>query len=805
MTDWQFALCQHPMYMIIEHDETAAERTPPWGEPDISTYIERIRRNLSALDRYPHLKFNYDFSGAELEGLAERAPDLIARLRHFVQAGRVGFVNGSYAQAHLQGLGGESNLRQLTEGLAAIERIAGVRVRSYAHQEPAIHDQMPQLLRALGYDFAVTPGFFWALSFLTPHEILGVQYQGLRFLQDEEFTAWRGLDGTEIPLYLTQPRIRPKGGVHGTDSHQQALRNEWVKGLQHYPPIRCDFPDMVDIDYEWVADHANQEFVILQRALERRLTQTPVRSAARLYTYWAYGEGIEAELLHRTDRTAEAALLEAESLSALAQALAGRAANDLREPWRKLLRAQHHDAYWVAGVGLRACAVNWAKEAQSAAETEIEAATAAIAAQVDTRGDENRIPLIAWEPWPVSRTDIATVEVHVPASGVENLTTRDAAGAALPTQVISSEPEENGTRIRAQVLVHTDGLGYQALSAEPGPRAATVQGSLHFQNRFYRAAVQADGTFDSLQTAGGVELIPRGTRGGNQLGATTPEGAPLEFRAEGTPGIVAGAVGQVITVRGSIGDARLAQEIWFYHDLPRIDLVLAFDFDNALFGNYWQDESKLNVFWPVSPRGHIDHDIPFGVTAGRAERSFFPTRWVRVGSAGAGLALFHRGTNRFWVRDNVLANVLGCGVMGRDIGTRAMPYPYIKDYDLRLRGHHEIRYAVYPHDGDWAAADLPARAFAYSYPLRLRPEPAHAGSLPASLSFLRLESEGLLPSAVLAEGSDVVCRMFETRGGAVFPAWRTLAPWRAQDQRTLAGEPVGRVKPFEIVQLVLRK
>ena len=124
---WYYALCQHPMYLIIEHDETAAERTPPWGEPDIDSYVRRIRRNVEALDRFPFLKFNYDFSGVELEGLAQRAPDIIDKLKEHARAGRVGFVDGSYAQAHVHTLGAESNLRQMVEGVAAIERLVGVR------------------------------------------------------------------------------------------------------------------------------------------------------------------------------------------------------------------------------------------------------------------------------------------------------------------------------------------------------------------------------------------------------------------------------------------------------------------------------------------------------------------------------------------------------------------------------------------------------------------------------------------------------------------------------------------------------
>ena len=71
----------------------------------------------------------------------------------------------------------------------------------------------------------------------------------------------------------------------------------------------------------------------------------------------------------------------------------------------------------------------------------------------------------------------------------------------------------------------------------------------------------------------------------------------------------------------------MQQVIMLYHHLPRLDFILTLDFDDTMFGNYWQDDSKLNVYWPVAPTGKINHDIPFGVIPGRQERSFFATNW----------------------------------------------------------------------------------------------------------------------------------------------------------------------------------
>ena len=69
------ALVQPPMYLLMEEDTQCAERTPPWGAPDIGTYIGPLRGNLATLRDTPGLKLGYEWSALELERLSEWAPD----------------------------------------------------------------------------------------------------------------------------------------------------------------------------------------------------------------------------------------------------------------------------------------------------------------------------------------------------------------------------------------------------------------------------------------------------------------------------------------------------------------------------------------------------------------------------------------------------------------------------------------------------------------------------------------------------------------------------------------------------------
>ena len=159
---FQFALVQHPMLLLVHEDRgepAIAERIPPWGAPDTEAYVDRLRRNLDALRRYPDLRLNYEFSGLELEILAENAPDIFPLMREMVQEGRLAFVGGDYAQPHGQLFSDELNFRQLEHGLSVIRDLTGYIVRNNFHQETCLHDQLPQLLRAFGFQTASPPTF----------------------------------------------------------------------------------------------------------------------------------------------------------------------------------------------------------------------------------------------------------------------------------------------------------------------------------------------------------------------------------------------------------------------------------------------------------------------------------------------------------------------------------------------------------------------------------------------------------------------------------------------------------------------
>ena len=623
--NWKIAFTQHPMYFLIKEDAACAERTPPWGEPSIERYIERVRQNLAALRRFPTIKIGFEWSGLELELLAHEAPDVFEEMCALAREGRIAFYNGSYAQPHLQTLSSEANLRQFEYGARVYRELCHWPVNVYAHQEASVHDQMPQLLRSFGIGFAMVPAFASTLGWLDEGELEIVSGRGLRFMEGHEFVSWHGLDGTELPLYLHQRMDRPL---------QDFLAHETIAEKLRVPPILLEVPDLVAVDDRWVAAHHSDDvdvdvnIVLLDEALPQRLQECPPRARARFYTNWSYIEGIRAEEISRRNWCAEASVLQAEAVSALAYAVVGRPPPSFDKLWKTILATQHHDVYCFCSTELKDKAVHWLQDAAAKAELLAASAANAIVSRIELPATGGQA-LVVFGLLPRPHTLRVSLITDVPDPGIANDTQE-----AVPAEGL---PSGDG-KTRVSFLARLPGLGYATYWIRGGGRAdaeTDLSGPLEFENERYRATVLPDGSFASLVLQpSGEELLDPSALRGNQLAGmdstglspchpgvvefgrlwtAPPAGPPLQWNLTAPSSVHTSSLGVTLSVHGRLCDrARADLVIHFYNEFPRIDLAWTFDFDEASIGTFYDDNSKLRVHWPLAFAGEIRHDIPFG-------------------------------------------------------------------------------------------------------------------------------------------------------------------------------------------------
>jgi hypothetical protein len=809
---WKLALAQHPMYLLIREDSQCAERTPPWGAPDISSYSERVRRNLQALQRYPQLKLGYEWSGLELELLHQDAPDVLIEMRKYADQGRIQFYNGTYAQPHLQTLSSEANLRQFQYGLETYRELGLQPPLAYVHQEASVHEQLPQILSAFGFKYAALPGFISTMVWMEEGELIHHTSNGLRFFKGCEFAAWQGLDETCVPLYLHQPIPREF-------SLPETLAREAVMGRLGAPPVMIDMPDMIEITPEWLADRRAVEFVLLNEALEERLRAAPERSRVRLYTNWSYLEGIRAEELSRANWLAERSALRAEAIQAIAFVVLRKTPASTGQIWKTILACQHHDVYCFSAPELRQKSIQRIYECDSQARQMIKEVGAAIAASVHTR-DVGGQPVILINTLPHPIKAIVRFEISSGCAGMI-----DASGRFLPIECI---PLEEGT-CELSIPVSMPGLGYSTVAlqagGEPAPWEQTHQ-PLEFQNRFFQAVVSPDGVLLSLRTQpDGFELLDRRRGGGNRLSATDSEaislkqeglqerferltsdppvrGPELVWEPVSPTRILRSPVGVSLLAAGTLGPRIRAQVLLhFYHDLPRIDLTWNFEFLQASVGTFFDDDSKLLLHWPLSFRGNISHDIPFGVVETRPDRPFFPTSWVDISDGRRGVAFFHQGTPAHWVSQNTLFDLLAWGEDTDAIHNGLGRNRWLKSFDQRLNGSHTINSALYIHSGDWQAGGVATAVLAYNHPPLPVLTDSHAGSLPLEADILHLGEPGLIASAVFCRDDQVICRAYNA-GNQSVQGESHLDGLRNITLQTIAGKSTSSLSPYQIGEII---
>lgn len=672
----KIAYCQHPMYLIIDEDRgvpPVGERTPPWGAVQASDYVGRIRRNLASLDKLPGLRLNYDFAALDLETIQRDYPDVIAEMQRMQSRGVLEFVNGTYCQGHLQVYGSEANWRDFQYGGDVYQRLFRKNVKVYGFQEGSFHEQLPQILRKFGYSMIVAPQFVWFMEIQSgPIEIMS-SHQGSKFVLDDQFVEAQALDGSSLPMYLTDPL--PEGMPGDLTNFKKVLDAD----MYGPGPIWPYFPDMDEVDEEKYKQLSILcDFVLFGQALAELIKLTPPRAKVRLTNHWSYAEGVWAEELLRTNHKAEEAALLVESIQAMA-AVAGVSSDhqdELRTIWRTILKFHNHDVHWIEVTDLRRKGIQELSKAASTANQ----LSSELAKAVVSNGS-NSLAVFNTLPW--ARTAIVDIE-----------------GSEVPGGKFQS------SKGRALGICELPPGGYRSFSVSqpkpsnerPLPKSITTK---HYTIQFSET-----GLMRNIATAEGSELLQANEYLGGELRAMI--GDEWKNNRSAVCHFYEGPVYYLVDRSASLADITVRERYHFFREFNAIKVELDFEFHGSTAGYFWLDETKLNVYYPT--RGtDLHHDIAFGYVKARERQPLLAPNWVHCG----GLTYINRGTIKHWVRNGTIANVLAWGGNHFDNRMHFDFWTGQQDYDLRLYGSQRVEYWLIPHgrfDGVTVVRDAMALA-----------------------------------------------------------------------------------------------
>jgi hypothetical protein len=670
---WKLAFCQHPMYLLVDEDRgepAVGERVPPWGAPTSKEYVDRVKRNLQSLRELPELKLNYQWSAVELSNMVRDYPDVGDEMRELYRAGGLDFLDGTFSQAHLQVLSSESNWRQFEYGLRVYRDLFDKQVDVYARQETGFHLQLPQLLKLFGYEFATTPGLFPGVFEIDGGKFEFTVTEGdFEPMGGDEFIETVALDGSSVPTYIA---------TFIAGGHPRITR-ELQQDLTSAPKVFFRFPDMEEVEWEtFDAYHALFDWVLLPDALKERYQAAPPRAKARINAYWAYLEGVWAEELSRTMRSAEDAALLAEAMCCMAR-LNGQAVDQPGEfdgIWWEILKSQHHDISWIEVTDLRRKSINSLNDTIKISRRLM---TKAAERLVEGKTDSS---LAVFNGLPRARPCLVEL------------------GKGQKLKGDSSFQEFSGKAIG---FVDVPAGGFKSFPAGKPLPSAEKPMPTEIKTDHYTVAFSDTGLMKQIAPESGKGLLNSEEYLGGELRARIDKEWIDNRQAECK--FFTGPVCDILERKTALGDIPVTERYLFFKRQPAIKAEITFDFDGNEVGYMWIDKTKINVYYPTVG-SEIYHDIPFGYIQARENRPLFAPNWVYSN----GLVYANRGTVKHWVDKGLLANVIAWG--GNHFSNRVhWNWLESSQYDLRLYGKQKIEYYLIPHgefDGNAIAKDVNA-------------------------------------------------------------------------------------------------
>ncbi len=436
----------------------------------IESSVLAVLDAVEMADREPHVKTCLDMDARAYEFMAEKFPEVAARLAKSLAAGKVELIGGSYAQPMGTTIGSESNIRQIVVGRETIRKALGYDMTTMLHEEEFTHPQLPQLSALAGYKYA-------SLSQVNTWGSAGCPRMDLNAIY------WKGIDGTTI---LTVPKNAlfdpPTDDVNGLLQWEEfkKLKKLGTPLVLWFVEFGFESPESpaylsAPERYKGLAKGARVEFVTLREYLDKYGSEAketillPMDAWNKSCTW-----GLGGDQVRVMQRRVEGLLLAAEVFDAAASALGARSQAELLEKaWKDLMTSQSHDvglceySRWQGEHFASAERLEdnhnltWGsmgyehldaaeKQGQQAMEATLADLSRRVGSAAESRGPR-AVTVLNPHSWP--RTDVvATGRVYPLPAGTKDIVVKDRAGKAVPSQIVrSSKDLTSGDLIVADV------------------------------------------------------------------------------------------------------------------------------------------------------------------------------------------------------------------------------------------------------------------------------------------------------------------------------------------------------------------
>jgi alpha-mannosidase len=762
----------------------------PWTET-----VEVVRQTfgtaLQLMDEYPKYTFTQSAAAYD-EWLEQKYPPEFDQIKQRVGQGRWEMVGGMWVEPDLNMPDGESQVRQLLIGKRYFQSRFGVDVRIGWNPDSFGYNwQLPQIYKRSGVDYFVTQKMTWNETNQLPLKLFW----------------WQSPDGSRVLTYFPHDYVNHIEPVNMAKAFAQAReRNPGTTEMMHLygigdhggGPTRA----MLDAGDRWLApDKAYAQLNVGDAAtffssVEKNLDteHAPVWNYHTLAAgdttlpqppsglwslpvwndelYLEFHRGVfTTQATHKRNmRESEEAMLDAEKWSSLAW-LSGTPypAPQLNEAWKKVLFNQFHDL--AAGSGIAVIYQDAQKDYDLVRFTANEATRTAadsIVSQIDTQNGKG-VPIVVLNSLSWERTGLVDFTVQLPSSAPA-IQIVNGAGKVLAAESSMTRADTHTFAVRA-LVPDVPAMGYtvvyaRAASAKP---AAQASGDI-LENQFLRVKVDAKSgcitslvnkqtNFDAIAAGGCGNLLQAFVDTPKQYDAWNID---ADFdkvftnldTADSVQMTEHNALRTVIRVTRHWQASTFVQDITLYQGLPQVDVVTDID---------WHERHKLlKVGFPLAASSpEATYEIPYGsierptTRNNSVEEAKFEVpalRWADLGDAQNGFSLINESKYGYDAKANVLRLSL--------LRSPTDPDPEAD------QGHQHFSYALYPHGGNWKQALTVRQGYDFNYRLSAMQVLPHAGKLPSSFSFLKVDQDNVVVTAMkkTEDGDALLVRFYEWAG-----------------------------------------
>ena len=680
---------------------------------------------LNLMDEFPEMKFCHS-SPALYDWIERNRPRQFARIQQKVKAGQWEIAAGLWVEPEFNLISGESLVRQVLYGQLYTQAKFGVlSATAWLPDSFGFCWQLPQILKQGGIDYFVTQKLRWNDSTEFPHEVF----------------HWRSPDGTEIYSIMLPPigtRIEPVKMTEFAQRWEQSTGNDlsyWLPGIGDHGggPTR----DMLEVARRW--EHSpiipKLQSTTSEAFCRQTETQSPQPAVWEDELYLEYHRGCYTSHADqkRYNRRCEAILTEAEMFSAIATILsdAPYPKAKLEQAWKQVLFNQFHDI--LPGSSIPQVFIDANRDWEAALQTGQklrEAALGAIAAQIDWTPKENCYPILVFNSLNWERREWVTVEINQEPLKLSN-------------QVITADNQRVDSYLKTDRTIcfwaTVPAVGYRLYwisgadqdvtlnSRFPTPKSWGSDNSESFQleNEYLQVTIDA--------TTGNIAALFDKQQGKNILSGP---GNQLQFFRDQGQYWDAWNIDPNYAEHPLEG-AKLTQIKWMDGHEQRIRTTLKFeastfiqDYSLAAHTPYLTVETQVDwntdhvlvkATFPLTlstetvtcdmPCGVIDRPTlpnPKPLAAWQKAKWEIPAiHWADLTdkSGHYGVSLINDCKYGYDAQPSQLRLTLLRGSVWPD-----------PDCD---RGHHQFRYAIYPHAGNWQTARTTHLGYEFNRPLQI--------------------------------------------------------------------------------------